>query len=166
MSCPAYNSSSRLGLNCKKEAPGHLHCKQHLLLLPGSLEVLHRSPKTLADCGRVSCAFAHRMCSLCFRVKRSLPTITRSGSISMTTCGQAVFCTQDVPSGHTDYSVNIVRPLDHVLLLPRVILCFLCFLNVLRQKVLIDTFISLFLYEKYQGYRVFLNRSSPVSVAK
>ena len=111
-----------------------------------------------------SCA----VCSLCFRVKRSLPSITRSGSISMTTCGQAVFCTQDVPSGHghTDYLVNIVRPLDHVLLLPRVILCFLCFLNVLRQKVLIDTFISLFLYEKYQGYRVFLNRSSPVSVPK
>ena len=101
----------------------------------------------------------HIGCSLgsfsSFRVKRSLWSITRSGSISMTTCGQAVFCTQDVPSGHTDYSVNIVRPLDHVLLLPRVILCFLCFLNVLRQKVLIDTFISLFLYEKYQRYRVF-----------
>ena len=74
----------------------------------------------------------------------------------MTTCGQAVFCTQDVPSGHTDYSVNIVRPLDHVLLLPRVILCFLCFLNVLHQKVLIDTFNSLLIYEKYQSDRVFL----------
>ena len=124
-------------------------------MLQCSLEVLHRCPETIAGCGRVSIGCACAVCSLCFRVKRSLPSITGSGSISMSTCGQAVFCTQDVPSGHTDYSVNIVRPLDHVLLLPRVILCFLCFLNVLRQKVLIDTFISLFLYEKYQRYRVF-----------
>ena len=59
--CPAHSSSSRLGLNCKRK---HLHYKQHLLLLQCSLEVLHRCPEILAGCGRVSCAFAHRMCTV------------------------------------------------------------------------------------------------------
>ena len=72
--CPAHNSSSRLGLNCKRK---HLHYKQHLLLLQCSLEVLHRCPNTLAGCDRVDVHFhiGFALSSLCFRVKRSIPHI-------------------------------------------------------------------------------------------